>query len=74
MAWNMFHDRQDTAREHPLGGSAAKPRHLKRVLAVSAIADDAMGAGDRNIEHRQAIDIDAKPVQIRRHDLRDPKD
>ena len=61
---NMFDDRQHAAVEQPLRRRAAEPRDLGRRAAIGAVADDIMGAVHRDVEHRQAIDIDPDLAQI----------
>ena len=67
VAGNVLDHRQHAAGDQPLGGGAAEQRDRLRVSPVGAVADHVVGAGDRHVEHRHAIDVDADGAQIMRH-------
>ena len=64
MAGDMLHDRQDTAVQQAVNLGPAQRDDGVGVMGKSPVADDVMGAGDRDIQHRQAVHIDAQPGQV----------
>ena len=48
----------------PVGDRPRDRRDIVRAVAIGAIADHRVGAGDRHIGERQAVDIDAQIRQI----------
>ena len=64
MARNVFDDGQDAARQQPFAHRAAECRDGLGILAMGAIADDFVCAGNRHIEHRRAIDRDSDRAEI----------
>ena len=59
---NMLHHADDAGRGQPVERRPAERRDLHRLLAQRAVADDVAGAGLADVEHRQAIDVDARPT------------
>ena len=62
----VLHHWQHAACKQAFRRGSAHCRHDLRMLAIGAGADNVIGALDRNIEHRQAIDIDAELEEIER--------
>jgi len=52
VARDVLDDRQHAACHEPFGDRPGKRRHLARLAPVGAIADDAVGTGNGEIEHR----------------------
>ncbi len=67
VAGNVLHHGQHAAGHQPVGHRAADLGHRRRRGAVGAVADDVVGAGYRNVEHRRAIDVDADILEVVRH-------
>ena len=57
---------QDPAFQKPRRGRARDDRDLVRRLAIGAIPDHLVGAGDRHVGERQAVDVDPECHQIGR--------
>ncbi len=66
----MFHHRQDVAGKQPIRRGTAERGDDLSVIAIGPIADDRVAARHRDIEDRQAIDIDAERSEIIGHDPR----
>ena len=64
VAGNVLHHRQHAARQQPLAGGATERGDAPGLVAIGAVADDLVGAGDGNVDHRQAVDGDAESRQI----------
>ena len=64
VAREVFHHRQDAAIQQPVDHRPPQRDHDRRIGRESAVADHVMAAGNRHIEHRQAVDIDADIGQI----------
>ena len=60
MARQVLEHRQHAAGHEALGDGAGDGRDLGRFMTVGAVSDHRIGAGDRNIGQRCAIDIDAE--------------
>ena len=60
----VLEDRQHAALHEPGRDRRRDRRHLLGRVAVGAIPDHRVGAGDRDVRHRQAIHIDAEREQI----------
>ena len=63
---NVLEDRQNAALLQALGHGARDGGDFVRIGSIGAIADHGIGAGDRNIRQRQAIDGDAEIGEIGR--------
>ena len=66
MAGNVLQDRQHAALLQPFGDGAGDRRDLARLGAIGPVADHGIGAGDRHVRQRQAVDIDAEIDQVGR--------
>ena len=63
MAGQMLDDRQHAAVQKTGAGNPREARHQFRIVGKGAVADHVMGAIDRDIADRRAIDGDAGIVQ-----------
>ena len=61
---NVLEDRQHAACEQPLAQRQAETRDPLRLDAIGAVADHRIGPGNRQVEHRKAIDGDAELGEI----------
>ena len=66
MAGDVLEHRQHAARHQALGHGGGDGGDLLRRFAIGAVADDGIGAGDRHIGERQAVDVDPKRLEIGR--------
>ena len=64
MAGNVLDDRQHAALEQPLAHRSGKLRDATRLGSVGPVADHRIRPGNRQVEHRQAIDRDAELFEI----------
>ena len=67
MARNVFDHRKNAAIQMAGDGDAAQGNHGRWFGGIGTVADDVMRAGDRDIEHRRAIGIDAHFAQLMCH-------
>jgi hypothetical protein len=70
MPGNMLENRQYAALFQPLCHGASDGRDLVRLGSVGPVANHRIGACNRHIRQRQAIDGDAKLNEVRRHQPR----
>ena len=61
---DMFDHRHDPARQEPFGDRTRQRGDLLRVLPIGAVADDGVGARDRDVGQRQTIDVDAERREV----------
>ncbi len=61
---NVLEDGQHAALDQPLAHRQAKTRHAVGLSPVGAVPDYQVGAGNRQVEHRKAVDGDAKSAEI----------
>ena len=66
MAGNMLQDRQHAALLQALGNRRARSPRPWRLGAIGAVANDVVGALDRHVSQRQAVDGDAEIGEIGR--------
>ena len=59
MAGNMLHHRDAAGQLQAFGPGAAEPGDLFRPVAEGAVADDVMRAGQAQVQHRGADDVEA---------------
>ena len=60
----MLEHRQHAALAEPVGNRAGDRRNLVGALAIGAIPDHRIGAGDRHIGERQAIHVDPERREV----------
>ena len=66
VAGNVLENRQNTAVLQPLGHGASDRSDLSRFGSIGPVANDGIGAGNRDIRQRQAIDGYPEICKIRR--------
>ena len=66
MAGNVLQNGQNAALFQPLGDGPGDRRDLARLGSIGPVADHGIGAGDRHVRQRQAIDGDAEVDQVGR--------
>ncbi len=67
VAGNVLEHRQDAALSSSPAAIAPRDRRdLARFGAIGPVADDRVGAGNRHVRERQAIDVDAEMREIGR--------
>ncbi len=70
MSGNVLHHRQDAAVHQAFDQRTAQIDYGSRIARQRTIADDVVGALDRNVEYRRAIDIDAQIYKVVRNQPR----
>jgi len=68
MTRDMFHDRRDPTGEEPLGHRPPEQRHDLGIARECPVADDVMGAGKAQVQHRCANRVDADRGQLAGHE------
>ena len=63
----MLDHRDDATGQQALADGTAERGDHFRCRAVSAVADDVMGVGNRYVDHRRAIHIDPERDEIGGH-------
>ena len=61
MTGYVLDDRQDCSFEQPRAHRAGQARDAFRVAAIGPFANHRIRSGDRNVQHRQAINGDPEP-------------
>ena len=64
MTRDVLEYRQHAALDQPLANRPGEARDPVGIAAIGAVADHRVGAGNRQIEHRQAVDGDAEPRKV----------
>ena len=67
VAWNVLDDGKDPSRQQAVRGSPPKLDHGPGILSKGAVADDIVGAGDRQVEDGRAGGVEAEFMKIARH-------
>jgi hypothetical protein len=70
MSGNVLENRQYAALFQAVRHRASDGRNLVRLGSVSPVANHGVGAGNRHIRQRQAIDAHAELDKVRRHQPR----
>ena len=64
---DVLEHRQNAPGQQAIGDRARQRRDLVCRLPIGAVADDRVGAGNRNIRDRQAIHVDTDRNQVLSH-------
>lgn len=69
MARNVLDHRRDASGNEAGARFAAELADQRRIAGKRSVADDAVGARDRYVEDRRAVDVDAEIAEFRRQKL-----